>query len=140
MTISRAANLDYDLADVTPNFTRDGVHNIGGAKLAAIAPRFTGSLSLLGSSFLIYLFLVDHRNKLVKVKNRILFGLCIFDVFFSAAFIFSTAAIPEGTPGVYGAAGNTATCSLQVNTNFQRGYFSNYCLQSYVLFLLSSVS
>jgi hypothetical protein len=77
-----------------------------------LVPAFSGTLSLLGSSCIIWMLLADKR-KLKSVKYRFLFALCLCDIVNSLWFIFFSLPIPKGTPGVWGAMGNYASCNAQ---------------------------
>lgn len=85
------------------------------ALLAAYAwlPRITGSLSIVASVFIVWIVLRDRRAKLAKTRYRLLLGMSVADLFNSAAFALSSAPIPRGTYGAYGAVGTTATCTAQ---------------------------
>jgi len=74
--------------------------------------RCTGSLSILGSSAIIYIILSVRTRKLAKPKNRFMLMMSVFDVLQSTAIVVATAAIPRGS-GLYGAMGNQATCTAQ---------------------------
>ena len=79
-------------------------------------PRVTGLASLVGSLWIITDIIRD-RSKHGLVFNQLMVEISIFDCFSSVAWIFSTAPIPKyenGEPtGVYGAIGNSATCTVQ---------------------------
>jgi len=81
--------------------------------LASFFMRFSGTLSFVGSTIIIYMILSDRRIKLKRIHNRILLGMSTIEIFNSAAWIMSVSAAPKGTPGSYGAAGNNVTCTLQ---------------------------
>jgi hypothetical protein len=78
-----------------------------------IVPAFSGTLSFLGSSCIIWLLMSENRKKLKSVKYRILFALCFTDLINSLVFVFWSLPIPKGTPGVWGALGTKATCDAQ---------------------------
>jgi hypothetical protein len=78
-----------------------------------LVPAFTGSLSILGSSCIIWMLLVENRKKLKSVKYRFLFALCLSDIINSLWFVFYSLPIPKGTPGVWGAMGNNTSCNAQ---------------------------
>jgi hypothetical protein len=78
-----------------------------------LVPAFTGSLSILGSSCIIWMLLAENRKKLKSVKYRFLFALCLSDIINSLWFVFYSLPIPKGTPGVWGAMGNYASCNAQ---------------------------
>lgn len=102
----------------------------------SIVPAITGSLSLLGSSCIIWMILTEPR-KLKSVKYRFLFCLCISDVINSGWFIMFAPPIPKGTPGVWGAVGNYSSCNAQgfffqfgIIGSFYNGALSLYFLKS----------
>eukprot|EP00555_Chaetoceros_dichaeta_P012128 CAMPEP_0198260618 /NCGR_PEP_ID=MMETSP1447-20131203/9541_1 /TAXON_ID=420782 /ORGANISM="Chaetoceros dichaeta, Strain CCMP1751" /LENGTH=387 /DNA_ID=CAMNT_0043948325 /DNA_START=168 /DNA_END=1328 /DNA_ORIENTATION=+ len=105
-------------------------------KAWAIAPKFTGGISVLSSLALVYIILRNPRKKNKnKSYHRIILGISICDVLASTAWFFSTWPKPQGTDGVYGAIGTEATCSLQgffaqfsISTIFYNGVLSIYYL------------
>ena len=82
-------------------------------KALAIIPHVTGFLSLMGSCSILYDILSDRKKKLKRPYYRILLGMSFADAITSIWIGLSTWPIPEGTPGVYGAVGNTQTCTVQ---------------------------
>jgi len=72
----------------------------------------TGSLSTLGSCSLIYLILSDRERKLGRPYHRLMLSMSCFDVFQSIAIALSPLPIPRET-GIYGAKGNSLTCTVQ---------------------------
>lgn len=83
----------------------------------AMVPKFSSVLSLLGSGWIVVEVLTE--TKIPKVRHpyhRLLLAMAIYDILESVWNFMSTWPIPKGTPNVYGAIGNTATCSVQ-------GYF-----------------
>jgi hypothetical protein len=78
-----------------------------------LVPAFSGTLSLLGSSCIIWMLLAENRKKLKSVKYRFLFALCLCDIVNSLWFVFFSLPIPKDTPGVWGAMGNYASCNTQ---------------------------
>ena len=81
------------------------------SKTLALLPKFTGSLSVLGSTY-IFQDLVLHKNPTRRVYHRLVLGLSCADMIASIIFILSTWPIPE-THGVYLASGTTQTCTAQ---------------------------
>ena len=74
---------------------------------------FTGSLSTLSSSLIIFMFCSDREFKLKdKPNNRILLSMSIIDVLQSIAYALHTIPLPASS-GVYHAAGNRYTCAIQ---------------------------
>jgi hypothetical protein len=78
-----------------------------------LVPAFSGTLSILGSSCILWMLLAENQKKLKSVKYRFLFALCWCDVVNSLWFVFWSLPIPKGTPGVWGAMGNKASCNAQ---------------------------
>ena len=83
------------------------------SKILSIIPHVTGLFSFVGSSSIIIMILHDRYKKLCKPYYRLLFAMCIFDIFSSVALGLSTWPIPVGSAGVYAPLGNTQTCSAQ---------------------------
>jgi hypothetical protein len=65
-----------------------------------IVTSLAASLSIAGSTAIVYVIYVDHRRKKAShnVKNRLLLGLCLSDILNSLVYVFWALAIPEGTP------------------------------------------
>jgi hypothetical protein len=102
-----------------------------------LVPAFSGTLSILGSSCIIWMLLADNRKKLKSVKYRFLFALCWCDVVNSLCFVFFSLPIPKDTPGVWGAMGNYASCNAQgfflqigITGSFYNGALSLYFYKS----------
>jgi len=75
-------------------------------------PRFTGSLSIVGSLSIMFMILSDRKEKLTKPNHRLMLMLSAFDIISSTAILTTTLAFPRES-GIYGAAGNNATCTAQ---------------------------
>jgi len=81
----------------------------------AIVPKITASLSLIGSGYIVF----DGWRSKRRTKrdrntyHRLITGLSICDMVMSMGIFFSTWPMPEGTPNIYGAVGNTRTCTAQ---------------------------
>jgi len=73
---------------------------------------FSGFLSLSGSSLIIYHILRGGRNRLSRIRNRLVLGMSIVDVFYSAAFGLSIIPSPQVTSCSIGM-GNLSTCTAQ---------------------------
>ena len=93
----------------------------------AIVPRFTGSISVIASSIIIYL-IIRSDDKLGSVYHRIMFGMTIADVISSTAMALTSLPMPRDlTPynlpyadvWVGTRLGNKYTCSAQ-------GFFFNF--------------
>ena len=77
-------------------------------------PVFTGSLSFLTSSSIIWKILRSD-TKLSSPYSRLIFGLCFYDIISSVANALSTMPSPPSPYGqdVWGALGNETTCRIQ---------------------------
>mmetsp|Transcript_42983 Transcript_42983/g.62993 ORF Transcript_42983/g.62993 Transcript_42983/m.62993 type:complete len:359 (-) Transcript_42983:463-1539(-) len=75
-------------------------------------PRFTSTLSIIGSSTIVYMMISDRKRKLHESNNRFLFCMSLIDILNSLACFVSSAPLPKDS-GVYGAIGNDATCTIQ---------------------------
>jgi hypothetical protein len=107
----------------------------------AWVPRISASLSLFGSSMIIYDISRD-RAKRGTVFHNLMVAMSFFDIVGSIAWDFSTLPIPVyeygGTSGIYGAKGNEATCKMQ-GFFIQLGYtsiFYNMSLSFYFLLVV----
>ena len=98
----------------------------------AIAPKFTASLSALGSLVTCILILrpkkaAQHGRQSSSNKtgtyHRLVLGMSLCCLSSSVAWFFTTWPIPRGTPGVYGAVGNEGTCTAQA-------FFAQFSLSS----------
>jgi hypothetical protein len=82
-------------------------------KLAlAILPKISSVLSLFGSLWII-VEVATEEEKIKKPYHRLLFAMSVYDVLESVWNFGSTWPIPEGSPDVMWASGNTATCTAQ---------------------------
>ena len=84
----------------------------------ALLPVVSGSLSTMGSLYIMTSIWSGTRSSTLQVKDQFLLGMSLFDLISSVASAFSSLAIPEflesGEPtGIYGAKGNEATCTAQ---------------------------
>ena len=77
-----------------------------------IIPMVTGTLSIVASSTIISKVLKS-QSRLTTPYNRLLVGLCTFDIIASICHAFSTLPIPRGSPDHWLALGDKATCSIQ---------------------------
>jgi hypothetical protein len=78
-----------------------------------LVPAFSGTLSILGSSIIIWLLLQENRRRLKSVKYRFLLAICLSDIAYTLWLVPFALPIPKDTPGVWGAMGNKASCSAQ---------------------------
>ena len=77
----------------------------------ALTPKFTASLSIPCSIFLLYEIYCDHKRMGTNSIQRVLVGMSIVDILASSAWFLSTWAVPEGSFAY--AAGNEASCNFQ---------------------------
>ena len=80
----------------------------------AILPKISSVLSLFGSAWIAIEVLTE--TDIPKRKHpyhRLLFAMSVYDILESLWNFTSTWPIPKGTENVFGASGNTATCSAQ---------------------------
>eukprot|EP00956_Cyclotella_meneghiniana_P007695 scaffold10316_cov71-Cyclotella_meneghiniana.AAC.11 len=98
-------------------------------KILAILPHITGTLSVLGSSFIICDIWKNRSIKMKRPYYRILLGLSLCDFVASTSFALSTIPMPVDTPGVFGAKGTTQTCTAAGGT-------ATYYIQSNKILLL----
>ena len=75
-------------------------------------PRVTATLSSLGSLAIMRMILSDRKEKLKKPNHRLMLGLSTIDAFHSAVYLMTTLPSPVDS-NIYGAIGNTRTCSAQ---------------------------
>lgn len=91
----------------------------------AIVPKFTGGLSMLSSSWIVYKVLTD-KKKRSRTYHRLLATMSLCDIISSFCYFLSTWPIPPGpsqgwdNPARYGAVGTAATCTAQA-TGIQWG-------------------
>lgn len=98
--------------------------------LLAYVPRITASISFLSALYIV-VTVMRNRQYRSRVYHRLMLGTALNVMAVNAGQFWGTAAVPVGTPGVYGAKGTTATCSAQGVLN-QFGYVvpSYYCALS----------
>ncbi len=99
-------------------------------KIISIVPHFTGALSIIGSSCIIFgivrrrirvrrASITTRRRK--RTYHRLMLALSCCDLLSSVAFFLSTWVIPQGenegwkNPYHYAAVGNEQTCTAQVS-------------------------
>ncbi len=102
------------------------------------APRLTGTMSIIGSSVIIYIILNDKKQKLRRVYHRILLAYSVFDILCSFNYVLSSVVVPRNTPGVWGAIGNIATCEASgfvTQFTFSLGVYGTFICVYYVLVL-----
>jgi hypothetical protein len=80
-------------------------------KAIAIVPKLCSVPSFLGACLVLWRIL-HSKSRLGRIYHRILAVMSVTDVVFSLWTFASTWSIPHGTFGVYGAVGNTQTCSI----------------------------
>lgn len=73
---------------------------------------FSATLSIIGSSLIIYIIARGGVQQLSRLRNRLLLGMSIMDIFSSAANGLSVIPTPQVTACSFGS-GNLSTCSAQ---------------------------
>jgi len=98
-------------------------------KLLSVIPHVTGTLSILGSAFIIYDVAMD-RKKWTSTYHRLLFGMGAVDFISSFATTFSTVPMPADSGEL--SYGNSTTCTLQ-------GFFVHFNIASPLYNLMLSI-
>lgn len=93
--------------------------------LLALVPKFSSSLSILGS-FWIVVEVLTRRSKRKNVYQRLMLFMSANDIMVSIWYFASTWPIPKGTEGVAFAMGNEKTCIVQ-GFFLQLGIISPIC-------------
>jgi len=89
----------------------DNLYSPRQQKVLFFLPIISGSLSILGSTILIYILLRgDWRRKLQRVYNRLLLVYSCLDWVVSLQYALSSLVVPVQTPNTFGALGNFKTC------------------------------
>jgi len=117
---------------------RDQLYTETQSRVLVNIPRLTGSLSMLGSSIIIYIILKDSKKKLKRLYHRILLAYSCYDVVLSLNLALSATVVPKGTPGVWGAQGNWTTCevsSFVTHFSFASGLYASFLCLYYMLVL-----
>ena len=84
-----------------------------GVKKGAILSHISGSISFIASTTLVWYILRSHDG-LSTTFHRLLFGLCIADIFSSFALMLASLMVPQELDYmIWNARGNTASCSAQ---------------------------
>ena len=81
-------------------------------KISTALQMFSGTLSFIGSSLIIFMIVLEWGKK-NSLYYRLMLGLCIGEIFSSLAFVVNSLAIPVDSPGVWFAYGNEVTCAIQ---------------------------
>ncbi|CAB9526601.1 expressed unknown protein [Seminavis robusta] len=108
-------------------------------KSLVLIPKFTGGLSMIGSSIVCWDILRDRQKKLKKVYHRLLLVMSSMDIVLSFSLFLSTWPIPEDTPNApWLAAGNDATCTAQgfAQVFFMPALFYNAYLSIYYVLVI----
>jgi len=98
--------------------------------LLSVTPHVTGTLSVLGSAYIIYDIASD-RKKWSSPYYRLLFAMGVVDFLSSFATSLSTVPMPAGTD-VYHSYGNSASCKAQ-------GFFIHFNIASPLYNLMLSI-
>ena len=100
-------------------------------KALTIVPKVTAMASFLGSMTIVIEILIKRKTRLERIYHRLMLAMSLLDVLSSLAYFMSTWPMPADTENVYGAVGNTASCSAQ-------GFFIQLGLVSACFFGLPS--
>lgn len=100
----------------TMAFAKESLSYSAKQKAMAIVPKCGAFLSIIGSGYILQ-YIIRRPEKRRTVFSRLILGLSTSDLVLSTCFFLSTWPAPVGTPGAYGAAGTTQTCTAQ-------GFFS----------------
>lgn len=122
---------------------RDQLYTEQQSRILVNVPRLTGSLSILGSSVIIFIILNERRQKLRRIYQRILLAYSVFDILCSFNYALSSVVVPRNTPGVWGAMGTTATCNASGFANqftFSLGLYGSFICVYYVLVLRYNIA
>lgn len=78
-----------------------------------VACACSGTLSILGSSLIIYIILSGKIEQRKRMHNHLLICLSAFDIVYSLGWSLSTLPVPRDSKCTSGAFGNHGTCALQ---------------------------
>lgn len=121
-----------------PDVYRDQLYTAQQSRLLTNLPRVTAPLSIVGSSMILYIILSDRQRKLKHVYHRLLLAYSAIDVVCSFNYALSALVVPRGTPGVWGAQGNVATCEASgfiTQFSLSLGVYGTFIPLYYVLVL-----
>lgn len=114
-------------------YGKDPFHRTISQQVAiANVPRVTGGLSFFCSLILI-ISMLQSDVKLGTPFRRIMFAMCVIDLLQSSTAAISTLSSPKGVPGIWGAHGTDATCSLT-------GFIFNFSSIAAALYMVSLLS
>jgi hypothetical protein len=82
------------------------------SRIDPFLPKVAAAISFISSLYIVVTVL-RNRHYRSRVYHRLMLGLAINMTWLAPWQFWGTSAVPEGTPGVYGARGTTATCSAQ---------------------------
>jgi len=88
----------------------DNLYSPQQQRVLFVLPMISGSLSIVGSSTVVYILLRDWRRKFKRVYHRLLLAYSCIDCVFSLQYALSSLVVPVGTPNTYGARGTFKTC------------------------------
>ena len=107
--------------------------------VGATIPMVSGSLSVLGSTTIIFMVLRS-REKLSSTYHRILFGMSSMDIVYSCGYLLSTIPFPRDTPALWdNLFGNTTTCTIQGSMIFSGNMGSNLYNCSLAMFYMLTI-
>lgn len=109
----------------------------------ATVPRITGSISFVSSAVMLYMIL-QSDIKLGTPFRRLIFAMCIVDLLQSGVSMLSTLPSPIDTPGIWGAYGNTTSCTItgvifQYSSSAMPLYMCSLCVH-YLCFVRRKVT
>ena len=77
-----------------------------------VLPMVSGTLSIAASSTIV-IKVLKSRSRFSTPYNRLLIGLCLYDIIISTCQGLSTVPVPRGSRGYWLALGNETTCKIQ---------------------------
>eukprot|EP00977_Amphora_coffeiformis_P002036 scaffold381_cov178-Amphora_coffeaeformis.AAC.25 len=119
--------------------------SFGKSVTLTVVPAITGLLSILGSSTVLGMIArYEWKDPTAsRCLMRLLIGLCIADLINSAVWTTWPLWIPRGTPGIWLAVGNKATCDAQgflQQMSGTAGLYSGALSHYYMAFITKNIS
>ena len=106
--------------------------------VVTILPMITGSLSVIGSTTIIFIVLRSNE-RLSSTYHRILFGMSSMDIIYSTGILMSSLPVPREIPLPWGNYGNRTTCTIQGSMIFSGNIGSNMYNLSLALFYMLTI-